>query len=143
MLGDMRPIALSRFSLVTSLGIGAAPTVSALREARSGLAPNRFAPAPLATYVGAVAEVDDRPLDGDDARFDCRNNRLAAMALEADGFGEAVAASRERYGGDRIGVFVGTSTAGILQTEMAYRRRDGDDSLLPADFDYARTHNIY
>ncbi len=139
----MRPLALSRFSLVSSLGIGAAATVTALREGRSGLAPNCFASAPLATYVGAVAEVEDRSLTGDDARFDCRNNRLAAMALEADGFSEAVAAARERYGVDRIGVFVGTSTAGILQTEMAYRRRDGDSGPLPADFDYARTHNIY
>ncbi len=136
----MRPLALSRFSLVTSLGIGAAATATALRQGRSGLAPNRFAA--LATYVGAVAEIDERPLTGDDARFDCRNNRLAAMALEADGFSDAVAVARERYGADRIGVFVGTSTAGILQTEMAYRRRD-DCGGLPADFDYARTHNIY
>jgi 3-oxoacyl-[acyl-carrier-protein] synthase I len=143
MLGDMRPLALSRFSLVTSLGVGATATVTALRQGWSGLAPNRFAPAPLATYVGAVAEVEDRPLTGEDARFDCRNNRLAAMALEADGFSEALAAARARYGADRIGIFVGTSTAGILQTEMAYRRRDGDSGPLPADFDYAGTHNIY
>lgn len=136
----MRVLALSRFSLVTSLGIGAAATATALRQGRSGLAPNHFAA--LATYVGAVAEIDERPLTGDDARFDCRNNRLAAIALEADGFSDAVAVARERYGADRIGVFVGTSTAGILQTEMAYRRRD-DCGGLPADFDYARTHNIY
>lgn len=136
----MRVLALSRFSLVTSLGIGAAATATALRQGRSGLAPNHFAA--LATYVGAVAEIDERPLTGDDARFDCRNNRLAAIALEADGFSDAVAGARERYGADRIGVFVGTSTAGILQTEMAYRRRD-DCGGLPADFDYARTHNIY
>src|SRR5690242_19240014 len=135
MFGDMRPLALSGFSLVTSLGIGAATTGSALREGRSGLAPNRFAPAPLATYVGAVAGIEDRPLTGDVAPFDCRNNRVAAMALEADGFDEAVAAARERYGAHRIGVFVGTSTAGILQTEMAYRRRTGDEGSLPADFD--------
>jgi 3-oxoacyl-[acyl-carrier-protein] synthase I len=137
----MRPLVLSRFSLVTSLGIGAAATATALRQGRSGLAPNHVAAA-LATYVGAVAEVEDRSLTGEDARFDCRNNRLAAMALEADGFSDAVAAARERYGADRIGVFVGTSTAGILQTEMAYHRRD-ERGRLPADFDYARTHNIY
>src|SRR5690349_4542009 len=112
MFGDMRALALSRFSLVTSLGIGAAATATALRQGRSGLAPNHFAA--LATYVGAVAEIDERPLTGDDARFDCRNNRLAAMALEADGFSDVVAVARERYGADRIGVFVGTSTAGIL-----------------------------
>jgi 3-oxoacyl-[acyl-carrier-protein] synthase-1 len=35
---------------------------------------------------------------------------------------------------------MGTSTAGILQTEIAYRHRGADGSL-PADFDYRRTHN--
>jgi 3-oxoacyl-[acyl-carrier-protein] synthase-1 len=42
-----------------------------------------------------------------------------------------------------VGVFIGTSTAGILQTELAYRRRDPASGALPADFDYARTHNTY
>ena len=139
----MRPLALSRFSLVTSLGVGGEAALTALRQGRSGLAPNSFAPAPLATYVGTVADVDDHPLVGDEAGFDCRNNRLAAMALEADGFSNAIAKARERYGADRIGVFVGTSTAGILQTELAYRRRAGATGALPADFDYARTHNTY
>jgi len=139
----MRPLALSRFSLVTSLGVGGEATLRALRQARSGLAPNTFAPAPLATYVGAVTDADEHPLVGEEAGFDCRNNRVAAIALEANGFGDAVAAARERYGADRIGVFVGTSTAGILQTESAYRYRDGDTGALPASFDYARTHNIY
>ena len=32
--------------------------------------------------------------------------------------------ARDRYGARRIGVFLGTSTSGILQTELAYRRRD-------------------
>src|SRR5215472_10479220 len=140
---EMRPLALSRFSLVTSLGAGGEATLTALRQGRSGLAPNTFVPAPLATYVGAVPEVDERPLVCEERGFDCRNNRLAAVALDADGFGDTVAAARERYGADRIGVFVGTSTAGILQTELAYRCRDGDTRALPVVFDYARTHNIY
>ncbi len=53
-----------------------------------------------------------------------------------------VAAARARYGAARIGVFVGTSTSGILETEAAYRRRDPAGNL-PAGFDYARTHNTY
>jgi 3-oxoacyl-[acyl-carrier-protein] synthase-1 len=39
-------------------------------------------------------------------------------------------------------VLLGTSTSGILQTELAYRRR-GPDGALPADFHYAETHNTY
>jgi 3-oxoacyl-[acyl-carrier-protein] synthase-1 len=60
-----------------------------------------------------------------------------------DGFVEAVAAASQRYGSDRAGVFIGTSTAGILQTELAYRRRDPASGALPDDFDYRRTHNTF
>ena len=40
-------------------------------------------------------------------------------------------------------MFLGTSTSGILQTELAYRRRDPATGALPADFRYAQTHNTY
>jgi 3-oxoacyl-[acyl-carrier-protein] synthase-1 len=94
------------------------------------------------THVGAVAGLD-QPLEGDFAGFDCRNNRLAALALSEDSFAETVAAARERYGAARVGVFLGTSTSGLLQSEDAYRRRDAVTGRLPTDFDYAGTHNTY
>jgi len=40
-------------------------------------------------------------------------------------------------------VFLGTSTAGILQTELAYRARDPLTGALPEAFDYAGTHNTF
>ena len=39
-------------------------------------------------------------------------------------------------------VILGTSTSGLLHTELAYRRRASDGSL-PADFRYAQTQNSY
>ena len=57
-------------------------------------------------------------------KFDCRNNRLAELALRTDGFAEAVQSAAARWGALRVGVFLGTSTSGILQTELAYRDRD-------------------
>jgi 3-oxoacyl-[acyl-carrier-protein] synthase-1 len=139
----MQPLALSRFSVVTSLGAGREATLAALRDGVSGLRSGSFAGAQVPTYVGEVAGLDTIVLSEDVAAFDCRNNRLAEMALEQDGFTEAVAAARERYGAERIGVFLGTSTSGILQAETAYRRRDPEARTLPRDFDYARTHNTY
>src|SRR5277367_4051915 len=103
----MQPLALSHFTLVTALGAGQQANLAALREGRSGLKPCTFESAPLAAYTGAVPEVDDAALTGSAAAFDCRNNRLAAMALNEDGFRGAVAAARDRYGADRIGVFLG------------------------------------
>jgi len=120
----VQPLVLSHLCILTSLGAGQEATFVALREGRSGLRPCRFESVSLPTHVGAVPGLDDFHLDGGLAGFDCRNNRLAASALEQDGFAEAVGQAAKRYGSRRIGVFVGTSTSGILQTEIAYRRRD-------------------
>jgi 3-oxoacyl-[acyl-carrier-protein] synthase-1 len=97
----------------------------------------------LDTWIGAVEGVDDIQLPAALADFDCRNNRLAWLGLQADGFAAEVQRAKDRYGAHRVGVFLGTSTSGILQTELAYRRRDPDSGALPGDFLYAPTHNTY
>jgi 3-oxoacyl-[acyl-carrier-protein] synthase-1 len=139
----MQPLAMSDFSVVTCLAAGRAHTIATLREGRSGLAPCAFDTLSFPTYTGEVANLDAHPLQDELAGFDCRNNRLARLALIQDGFAESLAAARERHGAARIGVFVGTSTSGLLQTEMAYRARDPESGALPASFDYLRTHNTY
>jgi 3-oxoacyl-[acyl-carrier-protein] synthase-1 len=141
--GLAEPLAFSASALVTALGDGDAATIAALRAGRSALAKCRFDAVPFETQIGEIAGLEAGALLGDLAGFDCRNNWLAARALAQDGFADHVAAARARYGAARIGVFVGTSTSGLLQTEMAYRNRDSADGALPAGFDYARTHNTY
>jgi 3-oxoacyl-[acyl-carrier-protein] synthase-1 len=136
------PLALSEFALVTSLGAGMAAHVAALREGRSGLTPCSFDPVLQGAYAGEVPGLDGMPLTGAWAGFDCRNNRLAALALAQDGFADIVAGAKARFGAARIGLFLGTSTSGILKTEIAYRQRQADGHL-PPGFDYARTHNTY
>ncbi len=135
-------LAISDFSIVTCLGVGRAANLAALQDGRSGLSPCRFDAVPFPSYAGAVAGVDDEPITGALKSFDCRNNRLAAMALRSDRFLESVAAARSRYGAARIGIFLGTSTSGLLQTEQAYRARDAATGTLQ-NFDYAGTHNTY
>ena len=138
----MTPLALSAFTVTSALGAGQAATLGALQAQRSGLAPLRFEALPLATWTGEVDGVDAVALPDALAAFDCRNNRLAWLALQHDGLLERVAAARARWGTQRVGVFLGTSTSGLLQTEHAYRRR-GPDGALPADFDYGATQNSF
>ena len=138
----MKPLAISASTLTSALGVGRAATLDALRAQRSGLAPLRFEALPLATWVGEVDHVDDVVLPDGTREFDCRNNRLAWLGLQHDGFLDAAAAARARWGAARIGVFLGTSTSGLLQTEHAYRHR-GADGALPADFLYEPTQNTY
>ncbi len=139
----MHPLRLSHLCAATSLGNGLEPLLSALQSGRGGLRPCTFESAGLPTYTGAIDALDDLRLEGDFAAFDCRNNALAELALRQDGFAAAVAAARLRYGSERIGVFLGTSTSGILEAEHAYRARDPATGALPASFRYETTHNTY
>jgi len=130
------------YTAVTGLGRGVAAHTEALANRRSALLPCRFETARLDTMVAEVEGLDATPLRADLAAYECRNNRLAQLALEQDGFGDAVRAARLRHGAARIGVFLGTSTSGILETEIAYRHRDARGAL-PAALDYRRTHNSF
>lgn len=139
----MTPLLLSAFTATSCLGRGLDATRHALRSGRSGLAPCAFETVKLDTWVGEVASVDDEKLPAALADYDCRNNRLTRMGLETDGFGDRVREAIARHGKTRVGVFLGTSTAGILQTELAYRRRDPATGALPDDFNYRTTHNSF
>ena len=139
----LTPLWISHFTATSAIGRGAPQTLDALRQRRGGLAPCTFDTVDLPTFIGEVPGVDAVRLPAELAVFDCRNNRLAFLGLEQDGFAEAVAGAVRRYGAQRVGLFLGTSTSGILQTELAYRRLDPVDGALPADFVYATTHNTF
>ncbi len=138
----MTPLAVATYTVVSALGAGRDATWAAVQEQRTGLARQRFVSAELDTWLGVAAGLDDTPLAAEFDAFDCRNNRLAERALHCDGFAAAVAASAARHGPHRVGVFLGTSTAGILSTEVAYRQRDVQGAL-PAGTRYAGTHDTY
>lgn len=139
----MTPLLLSSYTATTALGRGLDANLSGLRDGRSGLQPCAFETVELETWLGEVATVDAQKLPKTLADYDCRNNRLTQLGLETDGFAERVREAITRYGKDRVGVFLGTSTAGILQTELAYRRRDPISGALPDDFNYRTTHNSF
>jgi len=139
----MRPVLLESVTAASCIGVGLERTLEALLAQRSGLRRCAFETVDIDTHVGEVAGVASTPLPGHLARFACRNNRLAELALLQDGFLESVLAAASRWGRRRIGVFIGTSTAGILETEIAYRHRDPATGALPPGFEYGSTHNSF
>jgi 3-oxoacyl-[acyl-carrier-protein] synthase-1 len=139
----MTPLLLKEYTATSCIGHGRLAMLEALRAQRGGLAPCTFEGAEIDTWTGEVSGIDDERFPKELRRFDCRNNRLAQLALRQDGFANAVAQSIGRWGRRRIGVFLGTSTSGILQAELAYRHRDPATGALPADFDYAGTQNSF
>ncbi|QJR15725.1 beta-ketoacyl-ACP synthase [Usitatibacter palustris] len=137
----MKPLAVTAFTTTNPAGVGNAATLSALRAGRTGLEPNTLEWAPIPCWVGAVPAAHRIRLPASLADYDCVNTRLALLALEQDGFLDAVARARNRVGAGRVGVFLGTTTSGIRSTEQAYARRAADGSL-PADFRYDTCHNM-
>jgi 3-oxoacyl-[acyl-carrier-protein] synthase-1 len=123
--------------------VGLCATQAALATMRTGLSPCDFESARLSTYVGRVAGVDSERLPPALGLYNCRNHRLAQLALAQDGLMSAVAKARQRYGPRRVGLFLATSTSGILETEIAYRHRDPATGLLPDSLEYAGSHNFH
>lgn len=139
----MQAASLTAYTATSCLGRGVTAHAQALRESRSGLTPCRFESVDLPTWIGEVAGVDEVVLPDALSAFDCRNNRLAWLGLQQDGFAGRVREAIARHGAGRVGVFLGTSTSGVLQTELAYRERDPVTGALPAHFLYDSTHNVY
>jgi 3-oxoacyl-[acyl-carrier-protein] synthase I len=133
----MTPLAVTAHTATSALGHGLDAQLDALRGERSGLRPNDFSSAPLTCWIGRVDGLETAALPAALASWDCRNNRLAWLGLNQDGFLDRVRAARARYGAGRVALLLGTSTASIGATEEAYRRLDADggfpdDMLRPA-----------
>jgi len=135
----MYPLHLTAFTATSALGAGLGPTLAALEANCSGLAPCTFETVKLDIHVGEVVGLDMAVLPVELADYDCRNNRLALLGLAQDGFADVVRAAAQRHGAGRVGVFLGTSTGGILETEQAYRRLDAAGEFV-APPDYRHRH---
>ena len=147
---SMAPLILTHYTVVSALGKGLTETYQALRNRRSGLRLCDFEDVGITTYIGRVDDVEDMFVGGGSTsteleRFDCRNNRLALLGLQQDGFIQAAIEARERYGAHRVAVILGSSTSGILETEHAYCRRDPATGALPSSYlaSHRYTHNMF
>lgn len=91
------------------------PSLRTLWDAVIG--PSRPVPA---CSVGPVAIIDD--VQAFASQPANRALRLAAQALQQDGWVEAVERVKSRWGAQRVGLVLGTSASTIATTEAAYRQ---------------------
>jgi 3-oxoacyl-[acyl-carrier-protein] synthase-1 len=133
---------LSAFTATSALGTGLNATLNALQSGLSGLRANDFEAAPIDTWIGRVDGVEEEQLPLELSDYACRNNRLAQLGMRQDGFIDAVERAKNTYGAHRVGVVLGTSTSGILETELAYRayHRNG---VWPDSVRYREQHNLF
>lgn len=139
----MQPLFVCDYTLTTALGRGVNENWEKIAAGQTGLSARTLqAETPVNTWVGEVSGVDQVILPEEHLAFNCRNNRLAYLALQQDSFAQKVEALKNKFGVEDIGIFIGTSTSGIRQTELAYENRNSEGEL-PDDFDYRRTHNCF
>ena len=139
----MNPLSISQYTVSSAVGTGCAENWQALISGVTGLKPCRFYDIKnLSAFVGEVKILDSVKLDQSLADYDCRNNRLALLGLEQDNFLSATQTAIKKYGASRVGVFIGTSTSGIFQTEQAYIASK-DFQELPDWYHYRGSQNIY
>lgn len=141
--GSTDPLSITAYTYSTCLGLGNAANWQAIVNETSGLTRCDFKDArALDTWVGQIDHLD-QPLPDAIKDYDCRNNRLAYLALQQDDFLAKAQGAVAQYGADRVGIYMGTSTSGILQTEEAYAvaLAQGQDAL-PDLYQYRTTHNV-
>ena len=122
-------LAITAFTATSAAGRGVDALARALAQRKTGLVENDFGAAPLACWIGQVPGLDEIRLPTALTNWDSRNNRLAWLGLNQDGFREHALAAIERYGSTRVALVLGTSTSSIGETERAYRELDGNGHM--------------
>jgi 3-oxoacyl-[acyl-carrier-protein] synthase-1 len=128
---------VTAYSAINALGATTREVIAALGAGQSGLRPCAM-DLPFEACTGAVADPLP-PLPVSMQRFDSRTARLAVAGLEE--VRPAVAAAVARHGADRVGLVLGTTTAGLERTESAYHRLR-QTGALPPDYDLHRQHSF-
>ena len=134
-------LGISATTVVHPAGHGTASLWDAASQGRSALQRNPLDWCDLACWIGAVPGVEDATLPAELQPWDCRNQRIAWLALQDTAFRAAAAAAVTRHGAGRVGLVLGTSTSGIRDTEIAYASRHATGAW-PAAFDYRRVHSV-
>ena len=134
-------LGITAITLVSAIGCGLDATESALRAGRGGLSRCNFDGLSLNTYIGKVP-LADSPVVSVLAAYDCRNSRLAQLALRTDGFEGEVQRAVARYTAGRIGIVIGTTSSGIQEAEHAYAERAASTThpTRVFQFEYSQSH---
>jgi 3-oxoacyl-[acyl-carrier-protein] synthase I len=137
--GKMNPISISNYTYTSCLGEGREANWQAINTHQSGLTTcDFFNIRDLTTWIGKVNNLNCA-LPNEWQDYDCRNNRLAWLALQQDDFFSATRDAIKKVGAARVGIFIGTSTSGIHETERAYFE---STTHLPDWYHYHTTHDI-
>jgi 3-oxoacyl-[acyl-carrier-protein] synthase I len=140
----LKPIFIDSYTATTCVGPGNDALLRALHSGTTGLSHCEFDTVSLDTWIGKVLDADTArsSLPQNLTAYDCRNNRLAYLGLQQDGFDARVRKLISTVGNQRVGVFLGTSTSAIYDTELAYRHVDSTTGKFLSPINYSGSHSV-
>ncbi len=133
-----RGFPITAYSACNGLGLDTRAVLDGLFAGRRGLSP-AAASYGLSTWIGALPE-QLPALDAALAAFDGRQARIAQLVTLP--LLPALDRAKRRWGAGRIGLILGTSTAGIATSELALASRR-EQGVLPEGYDFERQHTLY
>ncbi len=131
-------VPITAYSACNGLGQTTSEVLDGLFAGRRGLTPAapEFA---VPTWLGAIPG-ELPPMREDLQRLDSRQARIAQLVTLP--LVDALERAKQRWGSERIALILGTSTAGIAESERAYvhHREHGQ---LPPEYALERQHALY
>ncbi len=126
-------IEIKSFGIINALGSNQRQVLESLEEGRSvGMKPFNTSILDKQYHCGVVeSELPEIPEKF--SQFNCRNNQLAAAALQQ--IDEDIHTAKQQFGKSRVGVVMGTSTSGIKEAEVALKEKSQSGEL-PSEFSY-------
>ena len=125
------PVAIVDYDITCAAGTGLQAVRQSLRDQLSGLQPNDLPYSSLDTWIGKVSAVDDAEWSNDQQSWKSRNNSLIRLALNQGQLKNTVANMQDKFGPERVGLVMGSSTSSIDRSESAYRHLNDADRLTP------------
>jgi 3-oxoacyl-[acyl-carrier-protein] synthase-1 len=122
---------ITGYTISCAAGVGLAAVRAAIAQRATGLRHKPWPGADVDTWLGPVPADLEAGWPDALSPWDSRNNRLAWLGLQQDGFGELAATAIGAMGGERIGLIVGTSTSSVGRTEEAYAALTPDGRFEP------------
>lgn len=136
------PIQITASTLVSSMGSGIQAHIDAFKAKQSGLKKTVSSfDTKLDAFYGEVECLPEISLPKHLAPYFCRNHQLAWRALQTDNFSEQVRRLAHQYGAHRIGIALGTSTSGILETEKVLAEKETNGAFSNT-YHYDATHRM-
>jgi len=136
------PLVISKYTATSAVGYGLPALREAIASRKSGLVRNNFSGCDLNTWIGRVKQLEDIELPTHLRHLQSRNNQLAWLGLQQDGFLEDAENVITRLGAHRVGVIMGTSTSSIGRTEEAYLKLEPTRRMSP-EHRQAEIHNLH